>query len=220
MMETSDAKDLAQIIWDYMRLDQPPRKADAIVALGSHDLRVAERAAGLYLQGYAPLLICSGALGRVTGGTFGRPAFKKPEAQLFADIALKKGVPKNKILIENQSTNTGENIQFVRQLLKNRNLKPKTLLLVHTPYMERRTYATMKQLWPEQDFVVTSTQLSFDQYFGTVTPNNRDVQVMVGDLQRIKLYAAKGYQTPQEIPDKVWQAYEMLKVLGYDTYVL
>ena len=39
---------------------------------------------------------------------------------------------------------------------------------------------------------------------------------MVGDLQRIKLYPAKGFQIFQEIPDDVWQAYERLIELGYD----
>ena len=39
---------------------------------------------------------------------------------------------------------------------------------------------------------------------------------MVGDLQRIKLYAEKGFQVHQEIPDDVWQAFERLVALGFD----
>jgi hypothetical protein len=39
---------------------------------------------------------------------------------------------------------------------------------------------------------------------------------MVGDLQRIRLYAERGFQIPQDIPDDVWAAYEELVRAGYD----
>jgi len=42
------------------------------------------------------------------------------------------------------------------------------------------------------------------------------IHIMVGDLQRIKLYPAKGFQIEQEIPDNVWQAFEELVTLGFD----
>ena len=43
---------------------------------------------------------------------------------------------------------------------------------------------------------------------------------MVGDLQRIKLYPAKGFQIHQHIPDDVWSAYEQLVALGYDKHLV
>ena len=57
---------LAQQLWDYHHVNQNLQKSDCILVLGSHDLRVAERGAELYLQGWAPLLIMSGGLGRLT----------------------------------------------------------------------------------------------------------------------------------------------------------
>ncbi len=38
----------------------------------------------------------------------------KEEAEVFADIAIANGVPKERIIKESQSTNTGENILFTR----------------------------------------------------------------------------------------------------------
>jgi hypothetical protein len=35
-------------VWDYMHMDHQLRKVDIIFALGSHDIRVAERAAQLW----------------------------------------------------------------------------------------------------------------------------------------------------------------------------
>ena len=43
---------------------------------------------------------------------------------------------------------------------------------------------------------------------------------MVGDLQRIKLYPALGYQIAQEIPDEVWSAFEGLVRAGFDKYLI
>lgn len=64
------AQDLphAEVIWDYHNLGQSLEgvKADFIFALGSHDLRVAERAAELYLAGHAPHVLLSGGLGNFT----------------------------------------------------------------------------------------------------------------------------------------------------------
>jgi hypothetical protein len=43
---------------------------------------------------------------------------------------------------------------------------------------------------------------------------------MVGDLQRIRVYPARGYQIAQEIPDEVWGAFEELVRAGYDKYLV
>src|ERR1700748_3729565 len=93
---------LAKKLWDYHQVNHTVEKADCIFILGSHDLRVAERGAELYLQGYAPILIFSGGLGNVTKGIW-----KDPEADRFARIALDKGVAAEALFIENKSTKTG-----------------------------------------------------------------------------------------------------------------
>ena len=98
---------LAEKIWHYHRMNHQLKRADAILVLGSHDKRVAERGAELFQAGWAPLLIFSGGLGAITKGMW-----SEPEADQFAAIAIAMGVPPEKILIENRSTNTGENILF------------------------------------------------------------------------------------------------------------
>ena len=89
--------------------------------------------------------------------------------------------------------------------------------------MERRTYATFKRHWPEKEIVVTSPRVSFDDYlagYANKALTSSDViAIMVGDLQRIRLYAEKGFQIPQDIPGDVWQAYEELVAAGYDKYL-
>ena len=202
--------ELARKIWDYHHLHQPMEKADCILAQGSHDLRVAERGAQLFLAGWAPLLICSGGLGNLTAGVW-----DEPEADKFAHRARQLGVPAEQILIENQSTNTGENVLFTRRLLAERGLEPQKFIAVQKPYMERRTYATFKKTWPEKEVIVTSPQISFEDYPTAEISQEQVIHIMVGDLQRIKLYPARGFQIYQDIPAEVWEAYEILVGLGY-----
>ena len=40
------------------------------------------------------------------------------EADLFKDIAVKMGVPEDRIMVENQATNTGENVRFSYRVKK------------------------------------------------------------------------------------------------------
>ena len=213
-MVSSEVIRLAQQLWDYHLMHHELTKADCILALGSHDLRVAERAADLYIQGLAPLVIMSGGLGNFTQGMW-----TEKEADKFAAIAIKMGVPANAILIENKSSNTGENISFTKRLLDEKGIDPKRFIVVQKPYMERRSFATFKKHWPEKELIVTSPQISFENYPNNEIPLGRVINIMVGDLQRIKLYPAMGFQVYQEIPDSVWQAFNQLVDLGFDEHL-
>jgi hypothetical protein len=90
--------------------------------------------------------------------------------------------------------------------------------------MERRSYATFRKLWPEKEVIVTSPQVSFQSYLAEYTNRSLSVAdvvgIMVGDLQRIKLYPARGWQLEQDIPDEVWEAFERLVRAGYDKYLI
>jgi len=213
-MITEEVLSLAKQLWEYHLLHHTLEKAGCILVLGSHDTRVAHRGAELYMEGWAPVLLFSGGLGNVTKGIW-----TETEADKFAAIALQRGVPPEAILIENQSTNTGENILFSRRLLEEKKLHPHTFIVVQKPYMERRSYATFKKHWPDKKLIVTSPQIAFADYPNDEIPMERVINIMVGDLQRIKIYPAKGFQVPQEIPPAVWQAYEQLVAMGFNKHL-
>ena len=210
---------LAEKIWDYHLMKHQVTKADAILVLCSHDERVAERGAQLFVEGWAPLIIFSGGHGAIT-----KSLWIEPEAERFARIAMSLGVPSESILIEAHSTNTGENITFTKKLLSDKNLDPHSFIIVQKPYMERRSYATFRKLWPEKDLIVTSPQVSFQSYLSEYANRSLSVEdvisIMVGDLQRIKLYPSHGFQIEQEIPADVWSAFELLVHAGYGKYLM
>src|SRR5215510_12414774 len=212
-------KVLAKKLWHYHQMNHELLKADAILVLCSHDKKVAERGAQLFLDEWAPVLIFSGGLGAIT-----KNIWAEPEADQFAEIAIGLGVPKEKMIIENRSTNTGENVLFTKQLLSQKGLDPQRFILVQKPYMERRSFATFRQVWPEKEVVVTSPRVSFENYLAGYSnkelSSDEVVSIMVGDLQRIKLYAEKGFQIYQEIPDEVWAAYEELVRAGHTQYLI
>jgi uncharacterized SAM-binding protein YcdF (DUF218 family) len=212
-------RELAEKIWDYHRLNHELVPSDAILVLCSHDERVAERGAQLFLEGWAPLLIFSGGRGAITA-----KLWDEPEAERFARIAISLGVPPECILIEPKSTNTGENVRYTRQLLAEKGIDPRSFIVVQKPYMERRSYATFLQYWPGKQVVVTSPQVSFDDYVAQYTHSSLSaddvIAIMLGDLQRIRFYPELGYQIAQEIPEDVWKAYEQLVDAGYDKYLV
>ena len=86
----------------------------------------------LYKAGLAPRLMFSGGRGNFTRD------WDETEADKFAAKAVEMGVPESDILVENESSNTGENIKFSHQILEQRNIVPDNVILVQKPFMERR----------------------------------------------------------------------------------
>lgn len=211
--------ELLNILWDYLHMGNQLEKCDCILGLGCHDLRVPKRCAQLYHQGYGDIIIFAGGLGKVT-----KELWNQSEAEKFADIAISLGVPKEKIYLEMRSTNTGDNFRFTKKLIEEQQLTINTFLLVHKPYMERRCFAAFSAILPDKKCVVTSPDIPFEEYYhsyetGEVSQDEM-IHVLVGDLQRMKLYPNKGWQIEQEIPDRVWNAYEALVQMGYNKYVV
>lgn len=208
-----------KIIWDYMHMDMRPCQVDCIVGFGNYNDDIAIRAAELYKMGYSSKILFTGGLGRNTSDLW-----KVSEAERFADIAIHQGVKKEDIIIESKSTNTAENIIFTRKIFENLNMNVTKILGVHQPFMERRIYAALKVYWPDVDAIITSPQLSIEQYIRNSVQQGLDektvIDVIVGDFQRIDVYAKKGYQIRQVIPNEVNDAFKIMVGLGYTSQLI
>lgn len=197
-----------ETLWDYMQLKQELTPADCLFVMCSNDLRVAEYAAKLYQQKLAPLIVFSGGEGRFTDGLF-----DKSEAETFAEIAKLAGVPNETILIETQSSNSGENVRFTEQLLIEKGVNCESLILVQKPFMERRAIATFEKQWqsPYSRLQVTSTAHPFFEYINEEMPLMMVLEALMEDFSRVKTYPGKGFQTKQEIPAHVESSYQALR---------
>lgn len=104
------------------------KKADAIVAVSGGDTTArTQEAIRLYKQGWAPLIIFSGAAQDISGPS---------NALAMKRLALAEEVPADRILIEEFSRNTEENAMNTSQFIKQRQLS--RIILVTSAYHQRR----------------------------------------------------------------------------------
>lgn len=102
--------------------------ADAIVAIsgGDTDARARE-AISLYKQGWAPVIIFSGAALDKQGAS---------NAAAMAAQAVGERVPRDAILLDEASVNTADNASQVRAIVEQKGYK--RIILVTSPYHQRR----------------------------------------------------------------------------------
>ncbi|AVF74106.1 YdcF family protein [Vibrio alginolyticus] len=203
-----------ETLWDYMQLKHELKPADCLFVMCSNDVRVAEHAAKLYHQKLAPLIVFSGGEGRFTDGLF-----EKSEAETFAEIAKLSGVPSEAILLETKSTNSGENVRFTEQRLKEEGKQCSSFILVQKPFMERRAIATFEKQWqsPYTQLQVSSAALPFFEYINEDMPLMMVLEALMEDFSRVKSYPEKGFQTEQNIPQQVESSYQvLLERFGFD----
>ena len=212
---TSEIQRAAQVVWNYHRLAHQLEPADLLFVLGSHDLRVAEHAADLFHRKLAPRVVLSGGIGTRLAGPWVRP-----EAEMFAEVMRARGVPESALLLETRSTNTGENVRFTRELLAEQGLSVRSVIAVQKPYMERRTFATIRKQWPDVALLISSPPLTFEAYCDSTIPVREIVEFMVGDLQRIMEYPRLGFMIPQEVPEAVRRAYDVLVAAGFTSHLI
>jgi len=210
-MVTPEVQSLGLILWEYLRLGAALERREAIVAFGGHDLRVADWAAQVWLDGWAPKLVLSGGLGYYTS-----KIWHEPEAQKFRRVAIERGVDPDAILIEDQSRNSGENVIRTRELLNIRGITLRSAICVQKPYLERRVLLTLKKQWPDCDFLLTSPPIRYEHYpHPDVIEVDKLVNELVGQVDRVEKYPSLGYTERDEIPERVLQAKSRLVELGY-----
>jgi uncharacterized SAM-binding protein YcdF (DUF218 family) len=199
-----------KILWDYHDLHHELHTCDIGVGLGSHDLGVADHLAELHTGGYFPLAVFTGANAPTTVERFPRG-----EAVHYRERALELGVPDAAILVEPCATNTAENIEFTRELLAEKGIIAESLLLVSRPYQQRRAFATAKKIWPDVDIICSSQRTPLDDYVRSIGDVDRVINMLVGDTQRITVYANRGFAIAQDLPGHVDAAYQRLVDAGY-----
>jgi len=203
----------ARLLWNYLRLGIPVCPAECLLVFGGHDLGVAGRAVELYADGIAPFIVVSGGSRAVPDGTD-----FATEAEAIADVLLRRDVPKDAIALERLASNTSENFWLSAELLRDLGMSPRSFLVVHKPYAERRTLATARRRWPAKRVAVTSEQISFDDYCaGNISPA-RILSMLAGEALRLESYAEAGLiDLDEPVPYDLLDASRALQSAGYDS---
>ncbi|TGL85789.1 YdcF family protein [Leptospira congkakensis] len=211
---TKEDLESASLIWDFLNVKDYLPKTDLIFVLCSHDIRVAHYAVDLYKRKLANRILFSGGL-----NFFTKHIFDNSEAETFAQIALQNKIPKEHILIENKSTNTGENIQFSKKLLKDCNFKINSIIAIQKPSMTLRIKQTITKQWPDIEFHISSPDYSLIDGPHSNINLFMIINEIVGDLQRIIIYPKLGFQSHISVPESIISVYNILISNGYNLHL-
>lgn len=208
-----DSKTIAEaaVLWDYMSSFKAAAPCDAVVVCCSYDLRVCDYACELSGAGLAPRLVLSGKTGNWT-----RHLWTRTEAEVFRERALQNGVAPSALVLEDRSTNFGENVTFTRALLPD----ARAITFVTKPASVLRVKLTADVQWPGIQRFVSAPDLRFPDDVSPVVGLFGIINEMVGDVERVLRYPALGFQSPHEFPQRVLDAWEYLKQQGFTHHLM
>ncbi|MFC4809626.1 YdcF family protein [Paenibacillus sp. GCM10023250] len=167
-------------ITDFMFFDTKVEQSDVILIPGASHPQLAERAACLYHQGYAPFMLPSGGA---------NPHVEKTEWAFLRDVGLSLGVPSQAILKEDQAANTFENARFSLEVLYQHGIQPKRVVLVCKNYHARRALLTYRFVFPsETEFyvspVVDKTGITRENWFR----DEGKIACVMNELEKVGKY--------------------------------
>lgn len=220
MINREIKKDI-ETLWEYLSLkNEPVKKAECIIGLGSILDSVPKKCAELYQKGFGNYILFSGNCGKGTEGVI-----SKTEAEIFKDIAMQKGVPEEKILIEKKATNTYENFKYSIQELNKKNLHPQSFIIVGKPYQERRAHSIARIELTNNEFCIAPFSIDFTEFLEYIKKNNLMslddvINEIVAEIN-ISIIAPKyGIQHENKIPKAVLESYDRLCKRGYNKYLV
>jgi uncharacterized SAM-binding protein YcdF (DUF218 family) len=203
-------RELSQILWNWLAINDKPENSDIIFLFGGAILNTPQKGLELFNQGLAPYIVTTGL-----GGTFGNPEWTKPIADMFTNYLVEKGIPQEKIIIQNTSTNTPEDVKIAIPLLRKMNIPHSSAIIVSRPVHQRRAYATFAKLYPEIKLINAPC---FETEPTQIEDQNELVYVATRCLQeyeRLITYGEKGDLVIQQIPADIAETYNQLKQLSY-----
>jgi uncharacterized SAM-binding protein YcdF (DUF218 family) len=144
--------------YDYLSEEDEPKKSDIIFVFGAKTPLRIEKAIELYKQEWSEKVMISGK-----GPHYG-DANAVTEAEIYAQAAVKQGVPEDAILIEDKSITIPDNVRSSLNLLDEQNKSFSSIILVNSPYTQRRGWAHFKKYVPSNVEVLRVNCGTGDQY--------------------------------------------------------
>lgn len=217
-------------------------QADMLILLGNSLVHTWEEAAKAFLHGIAKAFMIVGGIGHSTDSlrhTVARHAAyrdidvkDRPEADIIKDIVVKHwGIPEDRIIVENQSTNCGDNASKALDVLLGTNCLPESMILMQDPTMQLRTHASFLQAWSRVTNKTFINYASFipclvkkdhaiefegHDHLGQLWTLERFLSLMMGEIPRLLDHPdgygpkGRGFIAHVDIPDDVQAAYGRL----------
>ena len=192
-LDTEAYTRLLEPIWSYLCLTHAPARSDVIFVFGSRGMEVPRRAAQLYAAGWAPRVLVSGRAGPMTEHVFDRP-----EALVFRDELVRRGVPASAIATEVEARNTLENVRFGMSTLEAAGQRPRSALLVAKAFAMRRCLATFARQHPSVEVRGCPPGGSLVEHLDR--SRAAFAARLVAEVRRLEVYGAAGDIEPCAIP--------------------
>ncbi|MBI2797844.1 YdcF family protein [Candidatus Saccharibacteria bacterium] len=130
---------LLQSCYSYLSEQDEPKAADYIYVFGARTPLRVEKAVELYREKLAPKVIFSGR------GPFYGKSEDTTEAEQYAAIALKSGVPESDIIIEDGSITIPDNVRRTLNMMDAKDMTYDSFIVVNSPYTQRRGWCVWKK---------------------------------------------------------------------------
>ncbi len=170
----------------FLIVNDELHKADAIVVFSGDNGPRTEKGVELLKEGLGEYLILSGGIvyDDVT------------MAELMKNHAIKLGVPKEKILIDDKASTTHENAEFTKKIIEENNFK--SIIVVTSEYHSRRSKLAMEKALKNtlvdgesvEVMVANSTEEKFTTKWWT---SGNSVLIVISEYLKLMGYWLKGY---------------------------
>lgn len=207
------------VLYNYLCDRDDIKKCTTVITCGSSDLSVVEETANINHECHPMCFIFSGKEGKGTRGKY-----EHSEAYRFAEYAESFGIFNIKMILEEKSINTLQNIRYSYRIIRKnkRYIDSSFLVIVHKPYVLKRVKLICKR-WGI-DSKVSCLKANFRDYLKYVTSKgymSEDdiINELVGEIFYIKHSFLFGLAR-NRIPSEVMDAYLFLKKKGYNRYII
>lgn len=178
-------------ITEFVFPEDELQKADIIFIPGNRYPHMAEKAAKLWHQGYAPYIMPSGKWSileeRFEGVLEKKDKYRgayQSEWEFLKDVLVKNNVPEEVILQEDQASYTYENAVFSRRAADCAGVKIRSAIICARNYHARRCLMYYQRLFPEAQIQVCPVQIGeIEKEHWMYTEEG--IEAVTGEMRRI-----------------------------------
>ena len=216
------------------------KKVEVLVLLGNSMTYTIKCAAQAYKNNLCDKILINGGIGHSTQILRDEirkdPKFNlievenRAEADIFFDIMTEiYNINSNNIIVENKSTNCGDNAKKAIEMLNELNISYNSLLLIQDPTMQLRTYASFLKYIDAEKVKLINYAPFIPNINNELKLTNKDVngiwneqryfELLMGEIPRLKDdehgYGPNGkdFIAHVDIPTKIEEDYKMLQTL-------
>lgn len=169
-------------VYDYLAEEDVPEKSDLIFVFGAKTPFRIEKAIELYKQEISQTIVVSGR------GPYYGEGSAPTEAEVYAQMAMDKGVPEKAIIIEDKSITVPDNVRSSLNILDEKGISYNSIVLVNSPYTQRRGWAHFKKYLPDDARLIRVNCGTGDQYKrDSWYKNPVGIEVIVGEYLKAKV---------------------------------